>query len=160
MCTAHVREKREVGPEDKKRIVVSAMAGFPTEGDWHRSPAGHVNEACVFVCLEANIYYFYTREKQNFISWFRFALLWMCSRMVKFTCQQHVLSFLSHLRCWHGYTPVELIIKRMLGPGPALCTHTHTSSQPSTPQGFCPQLTRPHQKLPLEGKHARTANLK
>lgn len=64
VCATHVRGKREVWVEDKKRNVVSAMAGFPTEGDWRCGPAGYVNEARVFVCLGANIS-FTCGEKKN-----------------------------------------------------------------------------------------------
>lgn len=163
MCAACVR-KHEVGPGDKKRNVVSAMAGFPTRGDWHRSAAGHVNEACAFVCLEADIVF--TRERQNLILRFHFALLRMCDacgHMFKFTCQQHVPFLLGHLRCWHGSTSASVDNPENGRTLVLLCSaraHTQTHTRHHTPLGFCPQMTQLHQKLPLEGKHAHTANLK
>lgn len=75
VCGACVR-KREVGTEDKKRNVVSAMAGFPTKGDWRSSPAGYVNEASVFVCLEANILFTCGKQKPDRVA--SLYLLWMC----------------------------------------------------------------------------------
>lgn len=65
VCVVHVRGN-VVGTEDKKRNVVSAMARFPTEGDWCSSPTGYVNEASAFVCLEANIFFTCGKQKNKY----------------------------------------------------------------------------------------------
>lgn len=121
--------------------------------------------------------YFFTREIENLILWVCFALLWMCdacSRMLKFTCQQHIPFLLSHLRCWHGYTTASVDNQENGRTLALLCTrtraHTHVfpASHPSgllpsndsaTPKATARGQTRSHSEPQTTDYHPKVADL-
>lgn len=132
------------------------MAGFPTEKDWRSSPAGYVNEAAR-LCVWKPMFFFSLAGNKNLIWWF---LCIDCGYVTHVEVHMSTTCPVS-LRPSVLLAHAAVLIEMNAAPGIALRTHTHTQapSQPH-PSGLRPQMTLLGQKLPLEGKHAHTENLK
>lgn len=109
------------------------------------------------VCVFGSQFLFFTCGKQKPDIVISLYLLWMCD--VCWSSHVNNMSRLSSAICAAGKTTRSRVHKRRTPPLVSLCTHM-SALPASHPSGFCPQMTRLGQKLPLQGKHAHTVNLK
>lgn len=136
------------------------MAVFPTNGDWCRSPAGYVNEASLFVCFEANFFYFFTCGKQKPT---RDMVVLLYVLLMCYTCwSSHVnnMSRLSSAMRDAGMATRSSADKEHRPWSFSAHTRTYEHLSSLTPLRALPSNDLAEQKLPLGGKHVYTVNLK